>query len=69
LPRPPHILHLLAHLLDQHLELERGLRHLGIDRLRAQRVRFAVQLLRQEIEALAGAAARASTRRTSPRAS
>src|SRR6187549_168519 len=51
------ILHLLAHLLDQHLELERNLRQLGVDRLRAERVRFAMQLLREEVEALADVAA------------
>ena len=59
------VLHLLAHLLDQHLELERHLRQLGVDRLRAERVGFAVQLLREEIEALADAAALRSTRRNS----
>src|SRR6185369_11845397 len=52
------ILHLLAHLLDQHLHFERCLRELGVDGLRAQRVRLAVELLHQEVEALAGAAAR-----------
>ena len=39
------VLHLLAHLLDQHLELERDLRDLVGDGLRAERVRLAVQLL------------------------
>ena len=34
------------------------LRQLGVDRLRAERVRLAVQLLREEVEPLAGAAAR-----------
>src|SRR5512138_442880 len=45
------VLNLLAHLLDQHLELERRLRELGVDRLRAERVRFAVELLHEEVEA------------------
>src|SRR5205085_526272 len=51
------VLHLLAHLLDQHLELEGRLRQLGIDRLGAERVRLAMQLLHEEIESLAGRAA------------
>src|SRR5689334_3779746 len=45
--RPPcslEVLHLLAHLLDQHLELERDLRKLRVDGLRSQRVRLAVEL-------------------------
>src|SRR5689334_10930789 len=52
-PRSFDVLHLLAHLLDQHLELERDLRHLGVDRLGAERIGLAMQLLREEIEALA----------------
>src|SRR5689334_12879175 len=51
------VLHLLPHLLDQYLELERHLRQLRIDGLRAERIRFPVQLLREEIQALADAAA------------
>src|SRR5256885_15201209 len=51
------VLHLLAHLLDEDLELQGDLRHLGVDRLGAQGVGLAVQLLGQEIQALAGAAA------------
>src|SRR5512143_301218 len=50
------VLHLLAHLLDQDLELERRLREFGIHRFRAQRVRLAVELLHEEIESLARAA-------------
>src|SRR3954470_12348555 len=52
------ILHLLAHLLDEDLQLERGIRKLGVDGFRAEGVRFAVQLLHQEVEPLAAAAAR-----------
>src|SRR5512135_3917290 len=51
------VLNLLAHLLDRHLELERHLRQLGVDRLGSQGVGFAVQFLGEEIEPLAGAAA------------
>ena len=48
-----------------HLELERRLRELGVDRLRAQRVGLAMQLLGEEIEPLAGAAAVREHARTS----
>src|SRR5207237_1830515 len=51
------VLHLLAHLLDQHLEFERRLRQFGIPRLRAERIRFAMELLHQKVETLARAAA------------
>src|SRR3982751_1091577 len=53
-PVPPSlkVLHLLAHLLDQHLDLERCLRELRIDRLRAEGVRLAMQLLHEEVEPL-----------------
>ena len=52
-----YILDLLAHLLDQQLEVHRHLGYGDIDRFRAQRVGFAVQFLHQEIEALADGAA------------
>src|SRR5260221_1812025 len=52
-----HILHLLAHLLDQHLEFQRRLRNFSVDRLAAQRVGLAVQFLRKKIQPLTGAAA------------
>src|SRR5262245_106036 len=48
-----HVLHLLAHLLDQHLELERRLRELRVHRLGPERVRLAVQFLHEEVESLA----------------
>src|SRR5947207_2595670 len=51
------ILHLFAHLLDQHLELEGGLGQFGVDRLRSERVGLAMELLRQEIQSLTAAAA------------
>ena len=44
------ILHLLAHLFDQHVHIHRVLRGHAILRLRAQRVGFAVQLLHQKVE-------------------
>src|SRR5690242_16783747 len=47
------ILHLLAHLLDQHLELERHLRKLRVDGFRAERIRLAMQLLSEKIQPLA----------------
>src|SRR5687767_10215026 len=51
--RPPSfdVLDLFAHLVDQHLQLDRRGRRARIDRLAAQRVRLAVELLQQEIEA------------------
>src|SRR5882762_3897361 len=48
------ILDLLAHLLDQKLELEARVGEFLRHGLRAERVRFAVQLLHQEVQALAG---------------
>src|SRR5581483_236644 len=56
-PRSFDVLNLLAHLLDQDLELERYLGDLGVHGLRAQRVGLAMQLLSQEVQALARAAA------------
>src|SRR6266852_265634 len=47
------ILDLLAHLLDQQLELEARIGDLLRHGLRAERVRFAVQLLHQEVQPLA----------------
>ena len=44
------VLHLLAHLLDQHLHVDRGARGLDVLRLRRQGVGLAVQLLHQEIQ-------------------
>src|SRR5262245_42285492 len=43
------VLDLLAHLLDQHLQLDRDSRDLVRDRLRAEGVRFAIQLLAEEV--------------------
>src|SRR5260221_1498271 len=51
------VLHLLAHLLDHDLELQRGLRQLRVDRLGSQRVGFAIEFLHQEVEALAARSA------------
>ena len=45
-----HVLHLLAHLLDQDLDVDRGARGLDVLRLRRERVRLAVQFLHQEVE-------------------
>src|SRR5262245_20006029 len=45
-----HILDLLPHLLDQHLQFHRLPRRLHVLRLRRQRVRLAVELLHQEVE-------------------
>src|SRR5471032_3299507 len=50
------VLHLLAHLLDEDLQLHRDARHVVRDRLRAERVRLAIELLAEEIEALAAGA-------------
>src|SRR5690348_13477732 len=44
------ILHLLAQLLDDDLDLDGVARDLGVLRLRSQRVRLAVQLLHQEVQ-------------------
>ena len=51
------VLHLLAHLLDQHLHVHRDARHLQHGGLGAQGVGLAVQLLNQEIQAFADVAA------------
>src|SRR5262245_60005579 len=51
------VLHLLAELLDQALELEPDIGELEIVRLGAQRVGLAVELLRQEVEPAADRAA------------
>src|SRR5262245_25590886 len=51
------VLHLLANLLDQQLQLERAVRDRRARGLGRQRVRLAVQLLRDEVQALAGGAA------------
>src|SRR5690242_9791133 len=48
-----YILDLLAHLLDQELELQARIGKILRNRLRAERVRFSIQLLHQEIQALA----------------
>src|SRR5207302_1165344 len=45
------VLDLLAHLLDQHLHLDRDARDLVRDRFRAERVGLAVELLAEKIEA------------------
>ena len=47
------VLHLLPHLLDQHLELQRGLRDLDVHRLGRQCIGFAVQLLGAEARRVA----------------
>src|SRR5690606_27534715 len=48
------VLHLLADLVDQHLELHRDPGGAAVDRLRAQRVGLAVELLEQEVQAPPG---------------
>src|ERR1022692_4794182 len=50
-----YVLHLLAHLLDEHLDLERRLRQLRVDGFRPERIRFAVELLHQKVESFAAA--------------
>src|SRR5215510_421030 len=45
------VLHLLAHLLDEHLELEHRGRKLLRHRFRAEGVRLAVELLHEKVEA------------------
>jgi hypothetical protein len=45
------ILDLLAHLFDQHFQLNGGVRHFCIDRFRRQRIRLAVELLHHKVEA------------------
>src|SRR2546428_11907676 len=47
------VLNLLAHLLDQQLELEARVGEVLRNRLRAERVGLAVELLHQEVQALA----------------
>src|SRR6266702_3675025 len=47
------VLNLLAHLLDQQLELEACIRQVLRNRLRAERVGLAVELLHQKVQALA----------------
>src|SRR4051812_38622705 len=51
------VLHLLAHLLDEDLELDGNPRHLVRDGLGSERIRLAVELLAEEIEPLADGAA------------
>src|SRR3990172_5992818 len=51
------ILHLLAHPLDQELELERAIGDLAARRLGGERVRLAVELLGEKVEPLARRAA------------
>src|SRR5664279_5708543 len=50
-----YVLHLLAHLLDQHLDFERSLGQFCVDGLGAQRIGFAVEFLHQKVESLAAA--------------
>src|SRR3972149_4607116 len=52
------VLNLLAHLLDEQLELQARVGELLRDRFRAEGVRFPVQFLHEEIQALADGAAR-----------
>src|SRR5215213_4274489 len=47
------VLHLFAHLLDQQLQFERAIGDLRAGGLGGERVRLAVQFLREEVEALA----------------
>ena len=44
------VLDLLAHLLDQHLDFNAGLRNVGVNRLGTYGVGLAIQFLHQEIE-------------------
>src|ERR1700712_3111165 len=48
------VLHLFAHLLDQHLEVDRGLGAARIEGFGAQCVGFAVELLHQEVQPAPG---------------
>src|ERR1700675_498090 len=50
-----YVLYLLAHLFDQHLDLERRLRQFCIDGLGAKRIGFTVDLQHQKVEAHAAA--------------
>src|SRR5450631_1422064 len=52
-----YVLDLLAHLLDEHLQLHRDARHVVRDRLRSEGVRLAIELLAEEVQALAARAA------------
>src|SRR5690242_10677385 len=61
-PRSFDVLHLLAHLLDEELELERALGDLQPGGFRGERVRLAVHLLREEVEPLADRARRPGLR-------
>src|SRR3546814_832017 len=47
------VLHLLADLVDQHLQLHRDVAGARVDGFRAQGVGFAVELLQQEVQAAA----------------
>src|SRR3954466_15219940 len=51
------VLHLLAHLLDQQLQFECAIGDLRAGGLGGERVRLAVELLREKVEPLAGSAA------------
>ena len=50
------VLGLLAHLLDEQLQIHRGTRHVHAARLGAERVGFAVHFLKEKIQPLANAA-------------
>src|ERR1019366_2890317 len=50
-----YVLYLLAHLFDQHLDLERRLRQFRVYGLGAERIGFAVELLHQKVESFAAA--------------
>src|SRR5690606_20400353 len=45
------VLHLLADLVDQHLQLDRGVAGARVDRLASERVGLPVELLQQEVQA------------------
>src|SRR2546423_1566336 len=51
------VLHLLAHLLDQQLQLKRAVRDPAARRLGSERVGLAVELLGEEVEPFSGGAA------------
>src|SRR5205823_3247800 len=53
------VLHLLAHLLDQDLHVDRAAGGLEVLGLRGQGIGFAVELLHEEVEPAAGGLARA----------
>ena len=50
-------MHLLAHLLDQYLEIDRGLSAARVERFRAEGVGFAIEFLHEEVEPAPGRAA------------